>query len=73
MSATRVRIIADGKLMLDAELASGENRHFTAQEKFEVFASNSSAVLLELNGRAMPPLGAPGASGTITLDRKDLR
>src|SRR6202011_2691344 len=27
-SATRVRIIADGKLMLDAELASGENRHF---------------------------------------------
>jgi cytoskeleton protein RodZ len=72
-SATRVRIIADGKLMLDAELASGENRHFTAREKFEVFAANSSAVLLELNGRAMPPLGAPGASGTITLDRKDLK
>jgi cytoskeleton protein RodZ len=72
-SPTRVRIIADGKLMLDAELASGENRHFTASDKFEVFAGNSSAVLLELNGRAMPPLGAPGASGTITLDRKDLR
>ena len=72
-SATRVRIIADGKLMLDGELASGENRHFSAQEKFEVYAGNSSAVLLELNGRAMPPLGAPGASGTITLDRKDLR
>jgi cytoskeleton protein RodZ len=72
-SPTRVRIIADGKLMLDAELASGENRHFTASDRFEVFAGNSSAVLLELNGRAMPPLGAPGASGTITLDRKDLR
>jgi cytoskeleton protein RodZ len=70
---TRVRIIADGKLMLDTELALGENRHFTASDKFEVFAGNSSAVLLELNGRAMPPLGAPGASGTITLDRKDLR
>ena len=72
-SATRVRIIGDGKLMLDAELASGENRHFFAEEKFEVYAGNSSAVLLELNGRAMPPLGAPGASGTITLDRKYLR
>ena len=72
-SATRVRIIADGKLILDRKLASGENRHFSAQEKFQVYAGNSSAVLLELNGRAMPPLGAPGASGTITLDRKDLR
>jgi cytoskeletal protein RodZ len=70
---THVRIIADGKLILDSDLPSGENRHFPAAETFEVTAAVPSAVLLELNGQTMPPLGAPGASGTITLGRKDLR
>jgi cytoskeletal protein RodZ len=72
-ATTHVRILADGKVLFDAELASGENRHFPAQELFEVTAGNSSAVLLELNGQTMPPLGAPGASGTIRLGRKDLK
>jgi cytoskeletal protein RodZ len=36
-------------------------------------AHSPSAVLLELNGEAMPPAGAPGISGTITLRRKNLR
>ncbi len=72
-AATRVRILADNKLLLDAELPAGENRHFSANQQFEVTAGDSSAVLLELNGRAMPPLGAPGASGTMVLSQKDLR
>ena len=72
-AATRVRIVADGKLLLDTELPAGETRHFSASQQFEVFAGDSSAVLLELNGQAMPPLGAPGASGTIVLSQKDLR
>jgi cytoskeletal protein RodZ len=71
--ATRLRILADGKLLIDAELPSGANRHYPANEQFDITAANSSAVLLELNGQAMPPLGAPGASGTLTLGRKDLR
>jgi cytoskeleton protein RodZ len=72
-SATRVRIVADGKLLLDTELPAGETRHFSATHQFEASAGDSSAVLLELNGQAMPPLGAPGASGTIVLSQKDLR
>ena len=71
--ATRVRILADGTLLLDAELPAGETRHFSASQQFEVTAADSSAVLLELNGRAMPPVGTPGASGTIVLSQKDLR
>jgi len=71
--ATRVRILADGRLLFEGEFLSGENRHFQAAGEFEVTAADSSAVLLELNGQAMPPLGAPGASGTMTLGRKDLR
>lgn len=72
-AATRVRVFADNKLVLDAELPAGENRHYSAKDNFEVTAGDSSAVLLELNGRAMPPLGTPGASGRIILSEKDLR
>jgi cytoskeleton protein RodZ len=72
-SATRVRIVADDKLMLDAEMHAGENRQFLANDRFIVTAADSSAVLLELNGRTMPPLGMPGSSGTIVLSRKNLR
>jgi len=72
-AATRVRITADDKLLLDAELPAGETRHFSAKQQFEVTAGDSSAVLLELNGQAMPPLGAPGSSGTMVLSQKDLR
>jgi cytoskeleton protein RodZ len=72
-AVTRVRVVADNNLLLDTELPAGETRHFSAKQQFEVSAGDSSAVLLELNGQAMPPLGAPGASGTIVLSQKDLR
>jgi len=72
-AATRVRILADHNLLLDTEMPAGETRHFSANQQFEVTAGDSSAVLLELNGKAMPPLGAPGASGTMVLSQKDLR
>jgi hypothetical protein len=68
-----VRILADGTALLDAEIPAGETHHFSATQQFEVTVADSSAVLLELNGQAMPPLGAPGSSGTIVLSQKDLR
>jgi cytoskeleton protein RodZ len=71
--ATHVRVLGDNKVLLDADLPAGETRHFFAAQQFEVTAEDSSAVLLELNGQAMPPLGAPGASGTMVLGQKDLR
>ncbi|HYL84847.1 MAG TPA: RodZ domain-containing protein [Candidatus Angelobacter sp.] len=72
-AATRVRILGDHQLLLDAELPAGETRRFSANEQFEVSAADSSAVLLEMNGKAMPPIGAPGASGRIVLTKDDLR
>jgi cytoskeletal protein RodZ len=72
-AATRIRVVADGKLLMDRRVAAGERRRFSAGQQFEVTATDSAGVLLELNGQAMPPLGAPGASGTIVLSQKDLR
>jgi hypothetical protein len=68
-----VRILADDKLLLDGELPAGVNRHFSANDHFEVSAADSSAVLLELNHQIMRPLGVPGTSGTIVLGLKDIR
>ena len=68
-----MRILADGKVVLDADLLAGQNRRFPASAQFEVTASDSSAVLLELNGNVIPPLGTPGSSGKIVLGTKDLR
>jgi len=72
-AATRVRVVGDGAVRFDGELAPGDTWHFSANREFEITAADSSAVLLELNGRAMPPVGSPGASGTIVLSQKDLR
>ncbi len=72
-ASTHVRIFADGKLFMDSELYAGETLHFTANRQFDVSATNSSAVLLQLNGRAVPPLGAPGTFGRMVYSQENLR
>jgi cytoskeleton protein RodZ len=69
----QVSVQADGATVLDTSVLPGKNMHFSAKSEFVVSVDNSSAVLLELNGEAMPPIGPPGASGTIALSRKNLR
>jgi cytoskeletal protein RodZ len=70
---TRVRVVADGRVVLDARLPAGETRHLSARNQFVVSAARPFAVLLELNGQTMPGLGSGRSSGTIVLSQKDLR
>jgi hypothetical protein len=72
-AATRLRVQSGGSLVFDKQLRAGENRDLTSHEGFDVSAADSGAVLLELNGRAITPLGLPGSSGTMRLGREDLR
>jgi hypothetical protein len=72
-NATRLRVLSDGSVAYDADVAAGESRRFSASDRFEVTAANSSAVLLELNGRPVPSPGPEGSSGTIVLTAKDTR
>ena len=69
----RIRIVADGKPLLDDSVPAGTTRHFSAASQFEVTTADSTGVLLELNGQAIPTPGAPGTSGTIVLSQRDLR
>jgi cytoskeleton protein RodZ len=70
---THVTVKADGNLVFDTDVRAGDNRLFTAFQQFEVSASDSGAVLLDLNGQTVPPLGVPGSFGTIKLSARDLR
>lgn len=72
-ATTRVRVQNESGLLFDTRMHAGETHHFRAQKEFEVTAGDSGAVLVELNGQAMPPLGVPGSSGTIRLNRSNLR
>jgi uncharacterized protein DUF4115 len=68
-----VRIVADGKLLLDDSVPAGTTRHFSAVNQFEVTTGDSTGVLLELNGQLIHTPGGPGASGTIVLSQRELR
>jgi cytoskeleton protein RodZ len=72
-ATTHLTVRADGNLVFDTDIRSGENRRFAALRDFEVSVSDSGAVLLDLNGQTVPPLGLPGSSGTIKLSAQDLR
>ncbi len=70
---TAVRVVADGKRAFDGKFTAGQTQRFRAREQLEVWTRNSSALLLELNGQTLAPLGPPGRPAKATLTRKDLK
>lgn len=69
---TEVTVGGDGKTLFQGKMSRGESHVFKARERFDVSAKNSFALILELNGVSMPPVGQPDSPGSITLTRKDL-
>ena len=68
-----LKVVADGRPVYDGHVETGNVMRFDAKDSLEISASESSALLLELNGRTLAPIGLPGESGGITLTRKDLK
>jgi cytoskeleton protein RodZ len=69
----QLKVIADGRTVYDGHVDAGNVMRFDAQDALEITSSDSSALLLELNGQTVPPMGLPGQSGIVTLTRKDLK
>jgi len=67
-----VQVIADGKIVFSDTVQPNDVSQFDAQDSFEITSSESSALMLELNGQTMPPIAAPGQPGSVTLTRNDL-
>lgn len=68
-----VTVTADGQVVFSGKLDAFKTLTLHAENSFTVSASKSNAVLLELNGRTVPPLGPPNEPGKVTLTRDNLR
>ena len=71
--ATRVTVETDAHRVFEGTMKAGESHTFTAQDKFQVSARDAGALLLELNGKTLAPMGPPGHAGKVTLTREALK
>jgi hypothetical protein len=70
---TKVIVVADKDVVFDGTMKSGENHFFNATDHFQVSAKDAGVVHLELNGKALDPIGLAGHEGKITLTRDALK
>ena len=70
---TSVSVSADGSKVFEGSMIAGQSRTFTAQNAIDISAKDAGALLLELNGQTLAPLGPPGQPGNVTLTRSDLK
>jgi len=70
---TKVIVVADKDVVFDGTMKSGENHFFNATDHFQVSAKDAGVVRLELNGKALDPIGPTGHEGKITLTRDALK
>ncbi len=70
---TSVSVSADGSKVFEGSMIAGQSRTFTAQNAIDISAKDAGALLLELNGQTLAPLGPPGQPGNLTLTRSDLK
>ncbi len=71
--AAEVKVIADGKPLFAGHMDAQQVYRFTAVDSLEISSSESSAILLELNGQTVAAGGQPGQPSVVTLTQKDLK
>jgi len=72
-ATTRVTVEADTHRVFEGTMKAGEDRIFTARDKIHISADDAGALLLELNGKILAPMGPPGHEGKATLTRESLK
>jgi cytoskeletal protein RodZ len=70
---TRITVTADKDIVYQGTIKAGENQFFSAADHFQVSAKDAGALHLELNGKAIPPIGPSGHSAKVTLTRESLK
>jgi cytoskeleton protein RodZ len=61
LEPTWIRIQMDGGRTVEELLPAGAAREWSAEKRFVLTVGNAGGISLELNGRALPPVGASGA------------
>ena len=70
---TAVSVSADGSKVFEGSMIAGQSRTFKARDAIDISAEDGGALLLELNGQTLAPLGPPGQRGNVTLTRGDVK
>lgn len=70
---TKVTVAADDNRVFDGTMKAGEDHTFTATDRFEISAHDAGALVIELNGKTIAPIGPPGHAGKVTLTREALK
>jgi cytoskeleton protein RodZ len=70
---TKVTIEGDADRLFEGTMKAGDKHVFSAKDHFEVSAKDAGALLLELNGKTLAPIGPPGKNGKVTLTRDSLK
>jgi cytoskeleton protein RodZ len=70
---TKVTVEADSDPVFDGTMKAGEDHSFTAKDHFDVSTRDAGALQLELNGKTLAPIGAPGQAGKVTVTREALK
>lgn len=70
---TKVTVVADKDVVYDGNMKAGENHFFEATDHFQVSAKDAGVLHLEVNGKALAPIGPAGHSGKITLTRDAMK
>jgi cytoskeleton protein RodZ len=71
--AAEVKVVADGKPLFAGHMDARQVYRFTAVDSLEISSSESSAILLELNGQMVAASGQAGQPGFLTLTQKDIK
>lgn len=71
--AADVKVVADGKPIFEGHMDARQVYRFTAVGSLEISSSESSAIVLELNGQVVAAGGQSGQPGFVTLTQKDLK
>jgi cytoskeleton protein RodZ len=71
--AADVKVVADGKPLFEGRMDARRVYRFAAVDSLEISSSESSAIVLELNGQPVSTGGQPGQPGLVTLTQKDLK
>jgi cytoskeleton protein RodZ len=70
---TFVTVSTDGSKAFEGSMIAGQSRTFMAQGAIYISAKDAGALLLELNGQTLAPLGPPGQPADLTLTRGNLK
>ena len=73
MKKTKLTVEADSDQVFNGTVQAGEDHTFSAKDRFQISTRDAGALVIQLNGRTLAPIGPLGHAGKLTLTREALK